>query len=191
MNGARAIIQNWGKKSIGVFAVTFIMSLFFVVSGYALERDVDGENSELVKNSIFGNDHSYQFVGGAIVAGSFAFTIDRLKYGKHMDFERLVFCVYDTLSTDSTYLPSNRPPRYAFALSPDKKRAELRITAYNSKVDEAQLNRMADSGLIEKVAELKVCDWRWYFIFFKEPVDIEVFDLSDPGRIVLDISPGK
>lgn len=185
MHKREVIFRKWR-----IFAIVFIMSLFTVLPGYGLDLKVDGEHSELVKNSILNNSQSYRFVGGDIVAGSAPFTVDRLKYGRHADFERLVFCINET-DFSNNYLPTSRPPRYGFALSADKTRAEVRITAYQSKVDEVQLNNAADSELIAKVEELKVCDWRWYFISFKQPVEIKLFDLSDPGRIVLDITPEK
>lgn len=188
MNRLAAIFHKWRKNAFGILGIVAVVSLFSALSGYALEVIAD-DNSEIIQNSILNNPQSLRYVGGEIVAGSAAFTVDRLKYGRHADFERLVFCINDTLSADSIYLPSIRPPRYGFALSAEKTRAEVRISAYNSKVDEAQLNSVADSELIAKVEEVKFCDWRWYFISFKQPVDIEVFDLADPGRIVLDITP--
>lgn len=196
MSEKNRFFRKWAGKSLGVAVFFLVMFLCAALGAYGWNKDTDGQYADLVKNTL-GRSQANRVIGGEIGADSATYSVDRLKYGRHAAFERLVFCINKSDSGDQSAaaedacLPAPRAPRYGFALSADKKRAELCIAACQSKVDDAQLNSVADSKIIANVEQLKIYGLHGYFIAFKQPVKVVTYDLGDPGRIILDITPEK
>jgi hypothetical protein len=120
------------------------------------------------------------FGGGEVVAGSGAIVVDRIRFGRHGDFDRLVFDVY----TDDPLEPRKNPSSFSVSFKQDQTEVGVRLTA---KPGSCKIDDLSGSSLIDAIKEKEYFDWMFYNITFKEPVEIAVYELSSPGRIVIDI----
>jgi len=128
---------------------------------------------------------------GVYVGGDWAvdtITIKDIRYAKNAKFERVVIDLENTIDNKKTAL--DRPPYYHVGISPNYKRAVISILgktqlSFDPKKVIASFKK---SDLISRVDLLpKIETDRWAFVLqCRKECKTEVFELSQPSRIILD-----
>jgi hypothetical protein len=133
---------------------------------------------------------------GLIVGGDRAIddvVVKDIRRAKNPDFERIVIDLEGTQNGKATGI--QRPPYYQFAVTPDERRLVVTIWGrpklnFNSKKVVAAFKK---SSVIQKVMLFpKLEDQSWTFVFeLKSDSPVEVFELSNPVRVIVDIQAKK
>lgn len=112
-----------------------------------------------------------------------------VRRAKNKGFDRWVIDLDGTRRGEPTAI--GRPPFYQIALNQDEKRMVVTIfgnprLGFNSQKVVAQLKKSTGVSNVELLP--KVEDDSWTFaVSFKEPRPIEVFELNNPVRIIIDL----
>lgn len=137
-----------------------------------------------------GKAYAYVMTGGEAVAGSAGYAVGRLVcrsgQGRYCDMESLVFHIY---SARGNRQARNRPTSYRMVLMENRTKAELLISAQESRINVEGFSRNT-SLFIEKIEETRLCDWLLYTITFACPVQTVLRELDGPGRIIIEITRG-
>lgn len=136
---------------------------------------------------------------GLIVGGDQA--VDRvvildIRHAKKPEFERVVLDLEGTLQGESSAL--DRAPYFQVEVSPEQSRMVMtllgspRLALDPGRLDALQkeFKKSAIFSGIEVYPVLEKDRWRVQFNL-KRKASLEVFELSNPARIVLDIKPGR
>lgn len=117
------------------------------------------------------------------------FTIKDIRHAKNSDYERLVIDIDTGHPAETT--PIAHAPYYQVAITPDEKR--LVVTLYGKPKLSFNAKKVAEafkrSAKVQKINLLPLLDDEsWTFSFdMKSGHPVEVFELSNPIRIILDI----
>lgn len=148
----------------------------------ALERGPDARVALFQPEKEF----AYHVAGGQAEAGSACFVVELtcqpMRIGDR-NAESLIFYNYNFKEGRCS---GNGPASYKVGVAKNRRRAELLISAQLSGINVAHFSR-ATTMYIEKIGEARVYDWLWYEITFACPVQVNVRELSNPGRIILDV----
>lgn len=133
---------------------------------------------------------------GLIVGGDQAMddvTIQDIRRSSNPDFERIVIDLEAKKNGEPS--PIQRPPYFQLAVSPDERRLVMSIWGrpklnFNSKKVIAAFKR---SSVIQNVVLLpRLEDDSWTFVFeLKSESPVELFELTKPVRLILDIQRRK
>lgn len=133
---------------------------------------------------------------GLIIGGDRAIddvTVKDIRRAKNQGFERIVIDLEGTQNGEAAGI--QRPPYYQFAVTPDERRLVVTLWGrpklnFNSKKVVAAFKK---STVIQNVMLLpKLEDNSWTFVFeLKSDSPVEVFELSNPVRVIVDIQPKK
>ncbi len=133
---------------------------------------------------------------GVVVGGDRAIgncIIRDIRRASNGDYERVVIDLEGSLNGEPAAIP--RPPFFQAAITPDEKRVVLSIWGAPELRFEAQkvISSFRKSQLISKVDLLpKVEPEVWTFALnLKSDAAVEVFELSSPTRIILDVRDAK
>jgi hypothetical protein len=133
---------------------------------------------------------------GLIVGGDQAITdviILDLRQSKKYGFERLVLDLEGNLDGEPATI--DRPPYFQTEVSPDMRRVVFTVWGNpRLAIDSAKIvRRFRKSKLVRKVHLMPVLEPdRWRFVLeMKKKAAVEVFELSNPIRIVMDLKPRK
>ena len=122
--------------------------------------------------------------GGEITDGR---DLKRIRWGRHSDFERIVFDIYEVKYDQQQEYPAEKPcffdikyeyypPRFVITLHGIRQRsAEYKTFLKSQLIQDTYLIPYLDDAGIKFAVELN------------QPVEYEIFSLSKPGRIVIDI----
>jgi hypothetical protein len=121
--------------------------------------------------------------GGRIVDGN---AIERVRWGKHEDFERIV------VEISSNWYEENRPPAVIpcyFEVAYEHYPHRLMFTTVGIRRSSASFPEFLGSNLVRDMDRIFLGDdsAATFDITFERPVEFEVFELHNPGRIVVDI----
>ncbi len=129
---------------------------------------------------------------GLIVGGDAAIddvTVRDIRRATNRDFERIVIDLEGTLAGEPAAI--QRPPYYHVAVTPDEKRLVLTLwgrpkLAFDSGLVVRTFKKSSVIGTVELLPRLD--DESWTFVLgLKEGSPVEVFELSNPVRIIVDI----
>ncbi len=133
---------------------------------------------------------------GLIVGGDRAINdviVKDIRRAKNEGFERIVIDLEGTKNGEPAAV--QRPPYYQFAVTPDERRLVVTFWGnpklnFNAKKVLAEFKR---SPVIQSVTLLpKLESQSWTFVFeLKSDTPVEVFELSNPVRVIVDIQSKK
>jgi len=137
------------------------------------------------------NPGNKRFDGGIASEG---LDLGMIRLGKHGNTERLVFDSYKQDNKSETpSVHATHSGKYHFIYAPQKKLIVATINGYKgfSALSGNKIRRFDKSDTIDSVRLLKTPHKNSYkfVIILKRPADINVFDLTHPARIVVDITP--
>jgi hypothetical protein len=134
--------------------------------------------------------HDGLFVGGDKAINDVV--VKEIRRAANVGFERVVIDLEGTKSGEPTAIP--RPPYYQVAVTPDEKRIVFTLwgkpkLGFDSRKVIAAFKK---SSVVANVVLLpKVEEDTWTFVFeLKGDSPVEVFELSDPVRVIMDIKGG-
>jgi len=138
-----------------------------------------------------GNRANKRFDGGVTSEG---LDLGMIRLGKHGNTERLVFDSYKQDSKSETpSVHATHSGKYHFIYAPKKKLLVGTINGYKgfTALTDNKIRRFDKSDTIDSVRLLDTAKENSYkfAIILKHPADVKVFDLTNPARIVVDITP--
>jgi len=171
--------------SLGLFlGINLIGKIAFAAKGGG-PRPQDVHIADVRKTSVYMNDGV--FVGGDAVVDNVSFK--NIRHSNNSKFERVVL----DIEGNQSGLPAElkRPPYYQIAMEPDRKR--IMVTVWGAVGIDFNKKQVIDSfkksALVKRINVLPQLETdRWSFVLdMKKDRPIEVFELSQPTRVVLDI----
>lgn len=175
-------------RIFGTAAVFSVLAGVFVLDGVAAISGIKPDQIYVADAK-----KSKSYVGnGVIVGGDWAvddFTVSGVRRATNAGYERVVIDLEGNRGGEAVLV--DRPPYYHVAISPESKRVVVTIMGKPrlgfdpSKVSAA----FKKSALVNKVELLPLVERdRWSFVMdLKRAGSVEVFELSKPTRIILDL----
>ncbi len=158
--------------------VAFFISMVLLFSGFALaylEAPLDKQNRYLAEPQAV--------QGGEITDGR---DLRRIRWGRHPDFERVVLDIYEGAYDEKG--PAVSIPCY-FVVEYEYYPFRFIVTLGGIRAINAELGEVPQSSLIRETYSLPYLDDSGFklALALNRPVEYEVFELHEPGRIVIDL----
>lgn len=166
-----------------------VLALFGSISTHAALRPDKVHSADSKKSGSYVSDGL--FVGGDRSVDDVV--VRNIRWANNQQFERLVIDLAGTHGGDALAIP--RAPYYQVAVSPDERRLVLTVWG-QPKLEFAapafikSLKKSSVIGSVELLPKIEKDSWTFVIALKNNGVPVEVFELKDPVRIIVDLSKG-